>query len=383
MADPLSQLTLEQLRRRTSAKWRQYPDDVLPMWVAEMDVPLAEPIVTAVEGALAIGDTGYPSGGAYCEALRDFAASRWNWRFEARRACLVPDLMSGVADVIGVVTEPGATVVINPPVYPPFFWAARNTGRELLECPLDPSGRLDLARLERAFAEASRNPAGAAYLLCSPHNPTGTVHTAEELNRVAELASEYRVRVISDEIHAPLSYAGATFIPYLSVEPEGDGFAIYSASKAWNLAGLKAAVAIAGSGADDDLERLRSVTHSASHIGVIAHTAALTSATDWLDDLLLGLERNRDELARLLAERLPTLGFRPPDATFLAWLDFGSLDLGTDPAAALLERGRVALNHGPSFGRGSEGHARLNFACPPALLAEGVERIVGAVEAVS
>lgn len=379
MIDPFSGLGLEQLRRRTSAKWRHYPDDVLPMWVAEMDVALAEPITDAVSEALELGDTGYPSGSAYAKAFAGFAADRWDWAVAVERATAVPDLMSGVAEVVRLVTKPGDPVVVTPPVYPPFFSAAHHTGRELVECPLGAAGRLDLDALEATFADLPANRGSAVFLLCSPHNPTGVVHTKPELERVAELATRHGVRVISDEIHAPLVYGGSRFVPYLSLAGSDDAYAIQSASKAWNLAGLKAALAIGGAGTEAEITKLGQSTHHASHIGLIAQAAALNDGREWLDGLLAALARNRAALSDLLAEQVPEIGYGPPQGTFLAWLDCRKLDLGDDPAAAILDRGRVALNSGPTFGTGGAGFARLNFACSPELLAEGVERIAATV----
>ena len=205
------------------------------------------------------------------------------------------------------------------------------------------------------------------YLLCSPHNPTGTVHTAAELTRVARLAREHSVRVVVDEIHAPIVAAGATFVPFLSVPGAENGLSLMSASKAWNLAGLKAALAIAGTEAADDLARIpEEVSHGPSHLGIIAHTAALRDGGDWLDALLTGLDDNRRLLAGLLAEHLPAIALharrRPPSwpgstAGSWAWTP-------TRPTA-FLHRGRVALNSGRPFGTGGEGFVRLNLATSP------------------
>jgi cystathionine beta-lyase len=379
MADPLSELTLEQLRLRASAKWRQYPDDVLPMWVAEMDVPLAPAVAEAIGRAVELGDTGYPSGSGYAEALSGFAGDRWSWIFDPEHATVVPDLMTGVEDVLRVITEPGDGVVINPPVYPPFFSAVENTGRRLHECPLGEDGRLDLEALAAAFAES----ANRAFILCNPHNPTGAVHTAQELSALAGLAAEHGVRVVADEIHGPLVYSEASFVPYLSLPQAEDAFAVHSSSKAWNLAGVKAALVVAGPESLRDLVAVRERSHSASHVGVIAHTVALNDARDWLDDLVAGLERNRDRLGELLDEQLPWIGHRRPEGTYLAWLDCRELRSKHDPAALFLEHGRVALNPGPTFGTAGTGFARLNFACPPDLLEDGVARIARAVAAIS
>ncbi|MFJ7147354.1 MalY/PatB family protein [Streptomyces sp. NPDC100445] len=375
--DPLRALGLERLRRRTSMKWRTYPDDVLPLWVAEMDVPLAEPVVRAVTDALALGDTGYPAGTAYAEALAAFAAERWGWDgLAVGRTAIVPDVMLGVVEMLKLVTGPGDPVIVNPPVYPPFFQFVGNLDRRVVPAPLDAGLRIDLPALEETFRAAAAGPGRAAFLLCSPHNPTGTVHTAAELTAVAALAERYGVRVVADEIHAPLVAPGVTFVPYLSVPGAGRGLSLMSATKGWNLAGLKAALAVAGPEAAADLARLpEEVGHGPSHLGVIAHTAALREGTAWLDALLAGVLDNRRLLTGLLAEHLPAVRVHPAEATYLAWLDCRALGLGDDPARVFLDRGRVALSPGPPFGPGGAGHARLNLATAPAVLTEAVRRM--------
>jgi len=229
--------------------------------------------------------------------------------------------------------------------------------------------------LARAFEAA---PGRTSYLLCSPHNPTGTVHTAEELRRVASLAKEHGVRVVVDEIHGPLTYDGA-FVPYLSLDE--DAVALLSASKAWNLAGLKAAVAVAGPAAADDVTGFRElVSMGASHFGVLSHTAAYNHGTPWLDDLLTGLDENRRLLGDLLEQHLPEVGYRMPEGTYLAWLDCRRVLPETDdPAAVFLERGRVAFNAGVPFGTGGAGFVRFNFATHPEILQEAVRRMAAAV----
>jgi cystathionine beta-lyase len=380
--NPLRALTLDDLRRRTSMKWRTYPEDVLPLWVAEMDVPLAEPVVRAVTDALALGDTGYPAGTAYAEALAGFAGKRWGWDGPAvERTAIVPDVMLGVVEMLKLVTGPGDPVVVSPPVYPPFFQFVEHMDRRVVEAPLGVDARLDPAALEEAFAAAVAGGRRAAYLLCSPHNPTGTVHTAAELAAVADLAEGYGVRVVADEIHAPLVTAGTGFVPYLSVPGAERGLSLMSASKAWNLAGLKAALAIAGPGAAADLARLpEEVGHGPSHVGILAHTAALRDGTAWLDALLAGLDANRRLLTGLLAEHLPAIAHRPGEATYLAWLDCRALGLGDDPAEVFLRRGRVALNSGLPFGTGGAGHVRLNLATSPDIITEAVRRMAAATD---
>ncbi|MCF3101209.1 aminotransferase class I/II-fold pyridoxal phosphate-dependent enzyme [Streptomyces roseoverticillatus] len=378
---PLRWLSLGQLQRRTSAKWRAYPPDVLPLWVAEMDVMPAAPVARALTEAVALGDTGYASGTAYAEALDAFARKRWGWDgVVAERTATVADVMRGSVEMLKLVTGAGDAVVVNPPVYPPFFGFLEHEDRRVVEAPLGPDGRLDAVALEAAFRQAAAGGRRAAYLLCNPHNPTGAVHTRAELAAVAELAGAYGIRVVADEIHAPLVLPGAEYVPYLSVPGAEDAFALLSASKAWNLAGLKAAVAVAGPAAADDLAKLPGiVSHGPSHFGVLAHTAALRDGAEWLDAVLAGLDENRRLLGELLEHHLPGVRYLRPEGTYLAWLDCRALGLGDDPAAVFLERGRVALTGGLPFRTGGAGHVRLNFATSPELLTEGVRRMAAAL----
>ena len=373
--NPFTDLTLDQLRERRSLKWRGFPPDVLPLWVAEMDTRIAPAVVEAVSRAVADGDTGYPQGTDYAEALAGFARDRWGWAFDPSDVRLVADVMNGMVEVLELVTERGEAVIVTPPVYPPFFAFVGHRGRELVTAPLGPDHRLDLGALERAFATATAGGRRAALMLANPHNPTGTVPTAAELAAVAALAERFGVRVLVDEIHAPLTF-DAPFTPYLTVPGGERGFVVTSASKGWNLAGLKAALVIAGSEAATDLARMPpEVGYGASAIGALAHAVALRSGVDWLDDCRAGLDANRRLLAELVREHLPQVGYRVPAATYLAWLDCRPLGLGDDPAAVFLDRGRVAVNPGSTFGPGGAGHVRLNFATSPAIITEGVKRM--------
>lgn len=391
VANPLERFTEAELRaQRTSVKWHAFPPDVLPLWVAEQDSELAEPVVRAVVEAMQRSDTGYvASGQPYAEALASFARDRWGWDgIDPAHTAIVPDVMIGVTEMLRLVTQPGDNVVVNCPVYPPFYSFVRSMHRTIVEAPLSAEHRLDPDTLTRAFAAATAGGQHAAYLLCSPHNPTGTLHTAAELEMVADLAEEFGVRVIADEIHAPLVYAGNTFVPYLSVPGGERGLSLMSASKGWNLAGLKAALAIAGPVAAEDLARLpEEVGHGASHLAVHAHVAAYRDGGLWLDGLLAGLDANRHLLADLLAEHLPTVGYRVPEATYLAWLDCralgvpdpvakpGLVTLSVGPAAMFAERAKVGLSAGTAFGPGGSGHVRLNMATSQAILTEAIERM--------
>jgi cystathionine beta-lyase len=378
MGNPLTTSTLSDLRRRRSEKWRTYPADVLPLFVAEMDTTLPAQVVAALREAIDLGDTGYAFGTEYAEALSAFASARWTWEPAPAQMSPVADVMNGVVEALSLVTGIGDAVVVNPPVYPPFFSFVEHAHRHIVEAPLGADGRIDFTVLEAAFRHAASGARRAAYLLCSPHNPTGTVHTRAELARVAELAHAYGIRVVVDEIHAPLVLAGATFVPYLSIDPYG--ISLMSASKAWNLAGVRAALLIAGTEAVDDLARLpEHVTHGSSHLGVIAHTAALLHGGAWLDEVLAGLTANRQLLGELLERELPKVDYRQPEGTYLAWLDCRDLAIGGEPADFFLARGRVAVNAGHSFGTGGDGHVRVNIATSPENLTDGVRRMAAAL----
>lgn len=393
IAHPLEELTLDQLRSRTSLKWRTHPSDVLPLWVAEMDVMQAPAVSEALIRAVQNGDTGYPAGNSMGETFSSFAADRWGWTtLNPDHTAIVPDVMMGVVEVLRLVTEPGDVVVVNNPVYAPFYAFVSHDSRRVLEAPLGADWRIDLGELEQAFRTATAQGSNAAYLLSNPHNPTGTVHTREELEAVASLARQYGVRVVSDEIHAPLVLSGASFTPYLSVVGAENGFALTSASKAWNLAGLKAALAIAGPESAADLRRMpEEVSHGPSHLGIIAHSAAYAHGSEWLDALLADLARNRTLLGRLLEEHLPHAGYQEPEGTYLAWIDCRPLGLDegaapesgqlaivselSGPAQHFLDHARVALSSGHVFGTGGRGFVRLNFATTPSILTEALTRM--------
>jgi cystathionine beta-lyase len=385
--NPLTVLTTEELRARRSIKWRAVDADVLPLWIAEMDTPLAPPIAGALRLAVDRGDTGYAHPGGLPAAFAAYARRRFDWAPDPAQMLMVPDVVQGITEVIRATTEPGDGILINTPAYPPFFSCVREAGRRIVESPLarDPGGRyrLDLAALDRDLA----SPEVTAYLLCNPHNPTGLVLTRQELATVAELAGFHGVRVLSDEVHAPLVHPGAVHTPFATVAAEAARSAIIftSASKAWNLPGLKAALVVAGG--DPGWAALSRVPGSAamgtSLFGVIAGEVAFGEGEEWLASVMAGLDHNRTHLTDLLAEHLPGVGYVVPDATYLAWLDLRGLGLGEDPAAALLERGRVALSNGPLFGDLGKGFARLNFATSPARLAEAVERMARACQGIA
>lgn len=378
MSNTVFNLNLSDLRARRSMKWTAFGPDVLPLWVAEMDCLPAPPVAEVLEQAIRIGDTGYPTGSMYQEALAAYAARHWDWQFNPiTDAIIVPDVMQGIIAVLDLLGTRGAPVVINPPVYPQFFKYLQWGTRPIIEVPLTEAGRLDLDAMAAAFAgESGLKP--EAYLLCNPHNPTATAHTRAELTRIVQLANQHGVRIISDEIHAPLVSAPAEFVPILTIENVRDAVSIISASKAWNLAGLKAALAVGSTDVADRLGKMPDeVTHSASYLGIVAHVAALEHGQPWLDQAMNEIEANRRLLASLLAEHLPSVRYRPGPATYLAWVDCRELGL-PDPYRAFLKAG-VAFNNGNAFGSVGAGHVRVNLATSPEIITEAVRRMTLAV----
>lgn len=380
---PFDLVTEADLRRRQSAKWRVYPDDVLPAWVAEMDYPVAEPIKRVLRAAVEDDDTGYADPRGLGGAFAPWARKTWGWEVAPSDVRVAPDVVTAIGELLLVATKPGDGVVIDPPVYHPFAWTIRRLHRTVVETPLarSESGslQLDLDAIERAYAAGAR-----VHILCSPHNPAGVVHPKATLARVAELAAHHGVLVLSDEIHAPMTHAGATHVPFPAVSPDAarTSIVLTSASKTWNLAGLKAAMMIACHDAPRAvLDRLPiELPYHSGHLGVLGARAAFEHGGEWLAATLRILDRNRRLVTDLLAEHLPRARYVHPQASYLAWIDCTDLGLGPDPAKAFLDRGRVALSSGPIFGTGGEGYARLNFATTRTLLEEAVRRMAKALK---
>lgn len=378
MTTPLDALPLDVLRQRSSTKWATHPDDVLPLFVAETDFPLAEPIERALSAALRVGDTGYvPPRTRYPEAFAGFAARRWGWQVAPDRVRTTCDVMMAVAELIRAVARPGEGVVITSPVYPPFFDVHDESGTVCVDVPLlrrDRGWELDLAGIDRALADGA-----VAVLLCNPHNPTGTVHEPETLAALAEIARRHDAVVISDEIHAPLTMPGARFTPFLTVSDAARevGVAVHSASKAFNLAGLKCAhMVTATDGMSEVVQRIpMEVEWRTGLFGIIAGIAAYEEGEAWLDALVARLHANQSLLVDLLAEHAPGARYEPGDAGFLAWVDVTALDWGENPAAFLLEHARIAVNPGPSFGDPGHGHIRINYGTGPEILTEALGRV--------
>jgi cysteine-S-conjugate beta-lyase len=381
--DPvLGDCTLENLRKRTSHKWRTYPPDVLPAFVAEMDFDPADEVKEAIRAALDAGDLGYPHKGDLGDAFAEFATDRLGgWAPDPDLVFAIPDVMTGIAEVVQAVVRPGEGVVINPPVYSPFFFRLELAGRRVVEAPLaagdDGSYDLDLDAVDRALSL----PGTGAYLLCNPHNPVGRVWTREQLAAVADVCDRHGVPLLVDEIHAPLVLPGAVHVPFHTVDHPAARRAVVftSATKGWNIPGVKCGIAVAGDAESEAILRLRWDALLASHLGVQATVAALRRGHYWLDAAIGQIDENARLLADLLARHLPGVRYRRPQASFLAWLDCRDLGLGADPAAAFLAEGRVAVSPGPDFGSQGSGFARLNMGTSPELLGEAVRRMATAL----
>jgi cystathionine beta-lyase len=374
---PFDDVTEATLRLRSSAKWGLYGADVLPAWVAEMDYPIAEPMKRVLHAAIDADDCGYADPGGLGEAFAPWAKASWGWDVRAEDVHVVCDVVTGLAEILRVATAVGDGVVIEPPVYHPFASTVRQLGRVVMAAPLvkrEGAWAPDLEAIERAYAGGAK-----VHLLCSPHNPSGMVYPEAALVQIAELAERYGVLVLSDEIHAPLTLPGAKHRPFpmVSAAAARRSIVLTSASKTWNLAGLKAAVMVASS--DESravMARLPPETpYHAGHLGVLAGRAAFREGQAWLASVIAILDRNRGLLGELLREHLPGVGYVPPQAGYLAWLDCSALGLGDDPAKAFLLRGKVALSPGPMFGAEGVGFARLNIGTTRALLEEAVRRM--------
>lgn len=373
---------LAELRRRRSAKWTSFPDDVLPLPVAEMDVRLAPPIAAALRAAIDDSDTGYAGNPeALIASFCDFARRRWNWRIDGHDVRACTDVAVGVIEVLRRVAAPGDGIIITPPVYPRFYGWLHDTGLRPVEVPLidlEEGGRLDLDGIATALASGVR-----VVLLCHPHNPTGRVHEADELRTLAKLCARYGATVLSDEIHGPLTYRQTAFSPYLTLSDEAraTGFAFTSASKAWNIPGLKCALLVADSAQHERV--LKQLPHGRAwgtgHLGVIASTVAFAEGEQWLDDVIAALEANALMLRELLRTQVPAIKMAAPRASYLVWLDCSAVPLEIEPAKAFLERGKVGLSPGRSFGPQGARHARLNFGCSRDVLTDAVGRIARAL----
>jgi cystathionine beta-lyase len=380
----LDQLSEGVLRQRTGEKWQQYGPDVLPLWVADMDYPVAEPIRRRLQRALDVGDTGYPLHPAPTRLPALFserAERRYGWKVEPRRVELLSEVVQGMYVAISQFTEPGDGVIVQTPIYPPFLGAVRALGRTLRENPLREAAggyEVDLEGLREQAAKAGM------LLLCNPHNPSGRVLRREELEGIAKVALEHELVIVSDEIHADLVYRGHRHIPIASLSPEVEACTITltAGSKAFNIAGLRVGLAIFGSEA---LKRRflgfeRHLRGGLGSLGILALETAWSHADPWLEEVVAYLEANRDFVASFVEAELPGVRHVAPEGTYLAWLDCRELDLQPSPQRFFLEYAKVGLSDGPTFGQPGEGFVRLNFATSRPILTRALDQMAKAIK---
>jgi cysteine-S-conjugate beta-lyase len=376
-------LSEDSLRAAGSLKWTRY-GAAIGAFVAEMDFGTAPAVTAALHDAVDRGRLGYLTTEAVADMARacaDWQRRRYGWAVPSERITCLADVVAGLQAAIERFTPPGSPVVLPTPAYMPFLAVPGALGRELIEVPMverDGRSSYDLDGIARAFARGAR-----LLVHVNPHNPLGRVFTAEEQLALADVVDDAGARVFSDEIHAPLVHPGAVHRPYASLSPVTAGHTVTatSASKAWNLPGLKAAQLILSNAEDAaHWERVGGLyTHGASTPGVLAATAAYDVGEIWLDVVLGYLDGNRRLLGELLAERLPGVRWTPPEGTYLAWLDCRELGLPASAGEFFLERAGVAMVDGPECGVPGAGHVRLNFATPRPLLNAIVERMADAV----
>jgi cystathionine beta-lyase len=378
---PLTDLV--ELRKRTSSKWRRFAPDVLPMHVAEMDYDIAENIKSLLLQKVSDSDLGYTGPvPEVAESFVKFAQERWGWNVDSKQVRLSTDVGVSAVEILRALGTPGDRVVINSPVYSSFFGWIQEVGLEVQDVPLKEGSHewaLDHAGLEAAFASGAK-----FYLICNPHNPLGKLFTHKELIAIAELAKKYNVFVISDEIHAPLTYAGEEFVPYLSVSDAAreTGVCITAASKSWNLAGLKASVIVTDSAkVVEKLAKLPAALHWRSGIlGAFAMAEAFSNSSDWLDEVIELNLKSRELFGELMAKHLPAVQHWVPAAGYLAWIDVSSLNISDNPAQTIIEEQKVAFVPGFDHGKQYGHYVRINFACHPESLERAVKSLAAYAE---
>ncbi len=368
---------LDQLQHRHSSKWRRFSHDVLPMHVAEMDYEISPNIRATLARMVTESDLGYlgpiPE---LNDAVVGFAKRRWNWTIDPKMIRLATDVGVAAVELFRVLTKPGDHIVINSPVYTNFHTWIPEVGAVALDAPLNSEAgwRLDLDAIDAAFAGGAR-----VMLFCNPQNPTGTVHTHAELAKLADIAAKHNAVIISDEIHAPLTYGESEFVPYLSVSENArkTGIVITSSSKSWNTAGLKAAIVIAAS---EEMQAVVNRTPESMHwraslLGAFAMVESYENSELWLNETVASLDASRHFTMKQFAEKLPKAKISLPAATYLAWLDVSECGFGEHPAAYLLENAKVGVEPGTNFGKQYGKFVRFNFATSQANIAEAIDRI--------
>jgi cystathionine beta-lyase len=371
-------------RRHTeSLKWRYYDEDVLPLWVADMDFAVPEPVIRALQERVAHGIFGYGlPPGSLREVIQGRLARLYGWHVETGEIFFVPGVVTGFNLACHAIGAPGDEVLVETPVYPPMLSAPGDAERICKVVPLV-EGREryehDFDAFEQAVTEHT-----SLFLFCNPHNPVGRVFETTELERLAEICLRHDIVICSDEIHCDFIYQGHRHVPIASLSPEvaAQTITLLAPSKTYNIAGLSCSVGVIQN--PDLRARLKQTcTGLVPHVNVLGYTAGLAAYRDgqaWLDALLVYLEENRDYLLKYTTTHMPGIKCKQPEGTFLAWLDCRETSIPGNPHQFFLERARVALNDGATFGRGGEGFVRLNFGCPRATLTEALERMQAALE---
>ncbi len=375
--------TLAELATHHSEKWRAFPSDVIPLPVAEMDFPIADPIKALLHSMVENSDMGYlgaiPELGA---AFSSFAQTRWSWSVDPAKVRVATDVGVGVVEILRVFTTPGDRILISSPVYQNFYTWMNETRVTSVDVPfihhisddISQQWQIDWPAIEEAYSSGIK-----VHLLCSPHNPVGRVYSKAELEKFVALAIKHNVIIISDEIHAPLEYRDHPFTPILTLGQDAERVSVVvtAASKGWNIAGLKCAIIVSGN--QQMHEKLNALPYSlhfrASLFGAFATATAFDQGVTWLDTVITQLNFNRHLISELLAEHLPEVGYNPPQHSYLAWLDLSNLELGEIPTEKILEKSRVALNPGHIYGAQWKNFARLNFATSPEIITQAITQM--------
>ncbi|HOV05698.1 MAG TPA: PatB family C-S lyase [Anaerolineaceae bacterium] len=367
-------------RRGTdSVKWGLYEKDVLPLWVADMDFVSPPAVIAALQQRVDHGVFGYAM---ESKELKELILARmeklYQWKIKLEDIVLLPGVVAAFNLVCQAVTSPGESILIQPPVYPPFFQAPRYAGARTVvnEVRVKDDGKygIDFEDFESALEKDTR-----CFLLCNPHNPIGRVYTRQELHAMAEICLRHNMVICSDEIHSDLVYPGASHVPIASIDAEiaNQTVTLIAPSKTYNIAGLECSALICTNAElrEKIQHARRGLLGGVNALGMIAGAAAYREGDDWLREVMAVLESNRDFLMGYLAEKLPAIKMIQPEATYLAWLDCRELNLPVSPAKYFLEHARVAVNAGEDFGKPGEGFVRLNFGCTRSTLLEALERM--------
>ena len=368
-------------RPTNSNKWRKYPADVLPLWVADMDFPSPDPVVRALRERVEHGVYGYGfEGPEFAEVFAERAQQRYGWKIPPEAVVLIPGVIPGFNVACRALTQPRDGLLMQVPVYPPILRSPGNHGltRDEVLLGRDRDGRyvVDLDAFRAAIQGRTR-----AFLLCNPHNPVGRVFTRDELAGMAEICLERDLPIIADEIHCDLLYSGQRHVPMASLGPEVEQrtITLMAPSKTFNLAGLKVAVAVIPNTPLRERFLAARGDYVQASVNILGYAAAFAAYRDgqaWLDEVLRYLEANRDYLVEYVGKHLPGVSMAAPEGTYLAWLDCrNAAPAAADPFTFFLERAKVAFNDGALFGPGGRGFVRLNFGSPRALVTEGLERM--------